>query len=130
MKSIIFDTNVLLRFLLNDIPVQAKKTERAVEKAKKGKQKIIIPQIVIFEIYFGLEKYYKLSKNEIIEKIEPLISAIYFTIQDQQIFKDSLELFKNNNIDFVDCFLVLKSKEYDAELFTFDKKLKKLGKNS
>lgn len=128
MKVLLFDTNSLLRFLLNDIQEQADKTAQMVLKAKKGKAKIIIPQIVIFEIYFALEKFYKLTKEEIINQLEPMILASYFSIEEQDLFIEAIKLFKENNLDLVDCFLFAKGKSQGFELFTFDKKLKNLYK--
>lgn len=125
MDSLILDTNVFLRFLLDDIPDQAKEATKIFNKAKSKKLNILIPQIVIFEILFALEKYYKFPKKEVIEKVESILIAEYLNIQDRAVFPETLELFKASNVDFVDCFLLCKAKQSNSKLFTFDKELNK-----
>lgn len=126
MKSVVIDTNAFLRLLLNDIPQQADRVERLIHEAKKEEVKVIVPQIVIFEIDFILRKYYNFKKEEVIEKLKSLLSASYFVIESVSIFQNALILYKENNISFADCFLIAKAKEEEAELFTFDQKLKRL----
>jgi len=129
MESLILDTNVFLRFLLDDIPVQTKEATRVFVKAKSKRLKIYVPQIIIFEILFALSKYYKFPKNEVIEKVGTLLVTSYLDIEDRIAFKEALEVYKSKNIDFVDCFLICKSKETNYTLFTFDKNLSKLVTN-
>ena len=126
MKSVVIDTNVFLRLLLNDISEQADQVERLIRQAKKEQVKIIVVQIVLFEIDFILNKYYNFEKQEVIEKLKSLLSASYFMIESRDIFQQTLMLYKDNNVSFVDCFLLAKAKIEKAELFTFDKKLQKV----
>ena len=127
MKRIIIDTNGFLRLLLDDIPQQADQVESLLKSAKKGEIEIFLPQIVIFEIVFTLEKYYRLYKEEVIDKIESLVSIGYIEIESRKIFLKSIFLYKNNNVSFVDCFLLNKAESEKAEIFTFDKKLRNLS---
>src|SRR5258708_9135396 len=105
MDSIILDTNAFLRFLLSDIPEQANEVNHLFIKAKAKGLEIFIPQIVLFEIQFALDKYYKFPKNEVIDKLGVLLSTPYLKIQDVDIFQEAIVLFSDNNINFVNCFL-------------------------
>lgn len=125
MKSIVIDTNAFLRLLLNDIPKQADQVKQIILQAKKEQVKIIVAQIVLFEIDFILRKYYNFEKKEIIDKLKSLLSAPYFVIESRDIFQQALILYKEDNVSFVDCFLLSKAEREEAELFTFDQKLKK-----
>lgn len=130
MKHYILDTNTLLRFLLHDIPIQSNKVKSLFAQAKLGKIRLIIPQIVIFEIVFALSKYYSLDKESIIPYLKALLGAKYLEVQDKEAFSKAIELFEKYPIDFVDCFLIGLSNSKNSKLFTFDKKLaKKLGKS-
>jgi len=125
MKTYIVDTNIILRFLLADIPDQYKQVKQMFLKAKKEEITLIVPQIVIFEINFGLTKFYQLEKAEIIEKIDSLLSTKYLHIESKNIFEKALYYYKNSNgLSLVDCFLLGKSEDEEAELFTFDDKMK------
>lgn len=128
MKRFLIDANALLRFLLNDIPSQKKAFEKLLQEAKRKEVALFVPQIVIFEIDFILEKYYQFSKEEIINKLKSIISTSYIQVQDKEYFKRAIELYAQKNISFADCFLLSKAKIENAELFTFDRKIKKLGK--
>jgi len=126
MKKVIPDTNVFLRFLLNDVPKQADKAERLFNKAKAGRLKLYIPQIVIFEIHFALEKYYSLSKELILEKLKILISTTHFNLQDREVFMKALEVYSSADISFVDSFLVSNASLEGFKLFSFDRRLLKI----
>jgi len=114
------------RFLLNDVPAQANQVKQLFIKAKSKNIEIITPQIVIFEIEFGLEKYYRFSKAEIVDKLSVILTTPYLKIQDAPIFQDALQLFSAHNLDFVDCFILCQAKSTKATLITFDKALQKL----
>ncbi len=127
MKSVIIDTNGFLRLLLNDIPEQADRVEDLIKKAQKKQVSLLVPQIIIFEINFILQKYYLFEKQEVIEKLKSLVSGHYFIIESGNIFQKALSLYEKQNISFVDSFLLAKAVIEDAELFTFDQKLAKLA---
>ena len=126
MKRIVIDTNGFLRLLLDDIPEQANQIESLLKYAKKGEFKIFLPQIVVFEVVFTLEKYYHLNKEEVLDKLESLVSIGYIEVESREIFVKSASLYRGNNISFVDCFIFILAQKNNAELFTFDKKLEKL----
>lgn len=125
MQQLVLDTNSYLRFLLNDIPEQADKVSQLFVKAKAQDLEIFIPQIVIFEIEFALDKYYKFPKTEVTDKLRVILATPYLKIQDVDIFDEALILFNNKNIDFVDCFLLCAAKSKNSSLFTFDENLSK-----
>ena len=126
LKKIIPDTNIFLRFILNDIPSEAKKAEIVFSKSKTGEIDIIIPQIVILEIHFTLEKYYQFSKKDIIDKLKAILSADYFKIDERAVFLKALDLWITKNISLPDAFLISYCEENNGEIFSFDKKLNKL----
>lgn len=126
MIQLIVDTNVFLRLILDDIPKQADQVEKVIKRAKKGEVNLLVPQIVIFEIEYALSKYYKFPKKEVIDKLDSIVSASYFRIQDADIFKGALKLYKEKNFSLVDSFLFAKSEILGIKIFTFDKYLKKL----
>ncbi len=129
MKKFVVDANTFLRLFLNDIPDQADKTEELLKQAKEGKSTLFVPQIIIFEIAFALEKYYHLSKAEIIENLKSILVASYLKIQNRSIFKRAIELFSMQNMSLADCFLICFAEQKEAEIFTFDRKIKNLHKN-
>lgn len=126
MKQVIADTNAFLRWLLGDILKQKSAFENILQQAKDKKINLLVPQIIIFEIDFILKDYYQVPKEEIIEKLQTLVSVNYIDIEDREVFITALAYYKKENISLVDLFLLAKSRIEKTELFTFDKKLKKL----
>lgn len=126
VKKLIIDTNGYLRLFINDIPEQADIIEKLLIQAKKSIIEVLLPQIIVFEIHFALEKYYHFNKNEVIEKLESLVSTDYIQVESRKTFIEAINIYKNSNTSFVDCFLFSKKILEKADLFTFDKKLKKI----
>lgn len=126
-KGVIVDTNVLLRFLLQDIPEQYDQAKKLFSEAKLKKVSVFIPEIVIFEIVFGLTNYYSLNREEIVDKVKSLLSTIYIEVESKRLFQEACILYPTNSgLSFVDCFLLAKVRIEGLNLFTFDKKLAKI----
>lgn len=125
MKQFIVDTNAILRFFLNDIPTQQKAIEKLFQRAKRSEITLLVPQIVVFELNFILDKYYRFNKEKIINTLKPLVSADYLEVESKEVFIPALTLYDNSTASFVDCFLLCRAKLEKAKLYTFDKKLKK-----
>lgn len=130
MKTLLVDTNVFLRSLLNDVPSQTKIANKVITNARKGKLKLITSQIVVFEVIFSLSSFYKFSKDKVIKALEYMINSGYFNLESKSDFINALEIYKKSNLDFTDCFLAARAKLENCEVFTFDKKLGKYAKNN
>jgi predicted nucleic-acid-binding protein len=126
VNVVVLDTNPLLRFFLNDIISQADETEKLLIKAKKGQINLLVPQIVIFEMEFALNKYYKFPKSDIVKHLNSVISMDYLNIQNQDLFKQAIEVYEATTLSFPDCFIKSYALKQNAKLFTFDQDLIKL----
>ncbi len=129
MTELVVDTNVFLRFLLGDVPSQYKEAKRLFTLAKKGQYKLHVPQIVIFEVFFALEKYYHFSRPRVLDKLKGILGAQYLIIQDRDIFNEAIKLAYKHNLSIADCFLVSFAKFQSSQLFSFDKDVVKLSSN-
>lgn len=128
MEQIIIDTNILLRYILRDVESQYQVAQKFFIQAKKKNARLIVPQIVIFEIVFNLLKFYNFDKNKIVKTIKDLLSTNYLDIEDWDVFREALSIYEDNSVDFVDCFIIAKSQILGAKIFSFDKDFKKLTK--
>jgi uncharacterized protein len=59
MVSFFVDTNVFLRFLTNDDPAKAKRAETLFRDALRGKIRLAISLLVIAEMIWTLESYWR-----------------------------------------------------------------------
>lgn len=113
------DTNIILRYLLDDIKEQANLAKNIIEN-----KQIFIHNEIIAEVVYVLEKVYKVKRNLISEIIEVFINFDNITMYNKETIKFSLTVFSTSNLDFVDCLLCAYSKIENLEVITFDKKLK------
>lgn len=129
-KTYILDTNVILRFTLKDNISHFKKASELLSSADKGHVSLILIPQVIFECVFVLEKVYKYDHAKIAEEIGKFIKFDYLRLENREILVKSFNIYKNKNIDLVDCYLYILSIKNKCEVFTFDKDFKKLSKLS
>lgn len=114
----LLDANAILRYLLNDNENQAKMTQDIIEHGA-----FTIGE-VIAEVVYVLQGVYCLQRFTISDGLRSFLNEI--NIQDKPVIKKALEIFAQNNIDYVDSLLVSRKELLNDDVFTFDKKLNKL----
>lgn len=122
MSKNLIDTNLIIRFLVNDNP---KKVSR-VEKLLKDKNNInILLDTVVAEIIWVLSSYYSLNKVEVAEKIRALIHVD--TVKcNAFLISRALTLWEENNISYIDAYLAAVSKLGNMTLYSYDQKFKSI----
>ena len=119
----IFDANMILRYLINDNIEMADYVENLIEK----NEVIVLPE-VIAEVVYVMTKVYKRDRSDISKGIITFLETDNIKTNCGNVIKNGLQLYDENNLDFVDCLLCAYHKEYGHEICTFDKKLNKLIK--
>jgi predicted nucleic-acid-binding protein len=123
MKKVFFDTNFLLRFYLNDIPRQSAKAKKMVQAAKDGALLLVTNLIVICEMVWVMDSYYKLDKKQIAEKMTNLYRTAGLVVLNGEILPDALAVYVDKNIDFTDAVIgSIATKNNIEYLASFDKK--------
>ena len=131
---IAIDTNVLLRYLLQDDAGQSAKAN----KLLSGKNKILITDVVLSETMWTLKgKKYTLTKDDLLLVIDQLFKEPNLLFEDDQTVWRALNDFRNTqpvkvgskkkDADFADT-LILEKAKYDVArksesfegLYTFD----------
>lgn len=126
MLSYIADTNLLLRHTLNDIPLQASFAEEYFKKAQKGLIRITICPVVLFEMFFVLEKFYRFDRPQVAYYLLEVVTTPYLEVEEREIFTSTVPFYKEQRIDFVDAYLFAKAQAQAAEVLSFDKDFRKL----
>ena len=123
-KSIVvIDTNLLVRYLTDDEPQKAKAVDTLLNRANKGELKILIPSVVVAELVWVLESFYKLAAAEITELVESILNTPGVDIQDKWIIKAALKIYRRKEIDLIDAWIIEFAKAKGAKrIYTFDKK--------
>ena len=121
----IIDANVVLRYLLQDIEELFNKAVEVIET-----EEIYMPNEVMAEVVYVLEKVYKVDRKAIEQALVNLILYTNISLNNKDLVKTALQLFSNRRLDFVDTLLFAYNKVEDYEIITFDKKLNNAIKNN
>ena len=116
------DTNILIRFLVNDIPQKADACEKIFKNAVAKKETLFTTEMVIAEIIWVLESYYELSQQEVQEKVEKILNTPNLICPHKDLILNALSIYGEKNIDYIDAYnaLILKDKGI-KELYSYDK---------
>lgn len=122
MKRTSLDTNVLLRWLLQDIEDQA----AAAEKLINSKADFDIADMAISELVYVLETLVGADRQTIANNIYRIVAQHNFNCNRELLMKVTKLYLRYPAQSFVDCCLVAYAELNGATpLFTFDKKLGK-----
>lgn len=112
------DTNVLVRLLVNDEPMQAEAAQRAM-----AAEPTFIPKTAVIELEWVLRSAYGRSPTEIATSIEGLLAAAGISVEDSAAVERAVAWFKDG-IDFADALHLASSGHTDA-FVTFDAALRR-----
>ena len=113
------DTNMVLRYLLNDNAEMAEEAERIIKKASA-----LLTTEVIAEVVYVLKGVYSIERGQIASCLLEFLSEV--NIPEEQVVRLGLETYAEQNLDFVDCILYAYNRVKGYEVKTFDKKLQRL----
>jgi len=116
------DTNIFIRFLTDDVPEKADACGKIFKRAVEKKESLFTTDMVIAEIVWVLESFYKLPKNEVQEKVEKILNTPNLICPHKDQILSALILYSEKNIDYIDAYnaLILKEKAI-KELYSYDK---------
>jgi len=104
MTKIFLDTNIWLRFLLQDNQ-QAKHCVDLIKAIESGWFKAYLSNIVLLEINYVLHKIYKIEKKQVAEDIKTLLKTRDITIIEQTNSKLALNYYSRTGIKYSDCLI-------------------------
>jgi predicted nucleic-acid-binding protein len=117
----IVDANIVLRYLLNDHKKFYDQSKHIIER-----KTIHLATEVLAEIVYVLEKVYNVPRNRIFKALTQLLDYPNITTSDKMVYFESLNIYKTENIDFVDALLVSYNRVHNYTIHSFDKKVQKL----
>lgn len=115
------DTNLLVRFLVNDNSEQALAAEKIFKEPN-----LVLADIVFAEVVWTLQSFYNFPREEIVEKLYKLLQSHAF-VCNRELILNSLFLYLNHNISFVDAYIIAYANLENLEgIYSFDKGLDKI----
>ena len=123
----LLDTNMVLRYLLNDVPEQFTVAKQVFDGLRTGERSAVLLESVLAECVYVLKLHYKVPKDELAVMLDNVLRYPGIVNTDKQSLREALHLYAAHNIDFVDCILVANARAGALELVTFDQGLIKLN---
>lgn len=124
MKAI--DTNILIRFLVGDDELQAKKVYSIFKKTESEKKELFVPLLVVLEMIWVLESVYDISRTEILDSISDLLLMPIFKFDQQSALQQLVHSAQGNKYDLSDLLIAHSAEVNGCEaVITFDKKASK-----
>lgn len=119
MAKNLIDTNLIIRFLVNDDPQKVSRVEHLLrEKSNKN----VLLDTVVAEIIWVLLSYYSLEKEDVAEKVRALIHVD--TIEcNAFLINRALTIWEKNIISYIDAYLAAVAELGNMTLYTYDKRL-------
>ena len=120
------DTNVLVRYIMQDDAKQSALASRLVESLTEGEG--FIPVIVIAELSWVLSSAYSLSREQLAEALEGVLRSKEWVVEKADILWQGVRLFQSGSADFADCLIFRSAAAAGCEkIMTFDKDAAKSG---
>lgn len=119
------DTNVLVRYLTQDDPVQSPVAVREIEGAAARGESLLISPIVLCELVWVLDSAYGFPRRTIADRLEQILRTAQFEVLEKDIAWAAWEEYQAGQGDFADHYLGLRHERAGARAtLTFDRELK------
>ena len=116
------DTNVLVRYVSQDDPVQSPKATDLIESLTAGEPGFIA-MVSVVELVWVLQSCYQATKSEIVDVLETLLRTKELVVERADIVWQALRRFSDSKADFADCLIERCAHAAECEYtVTFDNK--------
>jgi predicted nucleic-acid-binding protein len=119
-KRRLIDTNLVVRYLVQDHEKHAKAAGRLFEACDRGDVVIVVLPAVLAECVFVLESFYERARGDIASALDRLISSPGVEIDDASIHLDALGRYARTNVHFVDCLIAATAAAEKMPVASFD----------
>ena len=117
----IIDANLILRYLLGD-PEAGR-----VEKLLRSKNKLLLSDVILAEIVWVLDSYYKWDRSKIVESLISLVRLSSIVCNKLLLTETLTILGKQKSFDFADAYSVaLMRVSKIKDIYSFDRDFDKL----
>lgn len=119
------DTDILVRHLVRDNPDQATRATALMEAVADHQIRIRLPDTVVFETIFTLQRVYSIPKVEIADELSTIVKHPGVILDHKQAVLNALKFWRGTGgLSFADCHhLALAADLEFTEIYSFDKKM-------
>lgn len=101
---IALDTNVLVRYMMQDDAKQSPRATRLIE-ALTGEEPGFVPVVALVEVVWVLSGSYGLDRAQVSEALEGLLRSRELRLDRADLVIQALRRFSAGNADFADCLI-------------------------
>ena len=98
------DTNVIVRYVMQDDPKQSQKATRLIE-ALSSDAPGFVPLVAVVEIAWVLTSCYDLKREQVAEAIGGILRSKEFVVDRAEQVAQALRVYKTGSADFADCLI-------------------------
>lgn len=121
------DTNILVRYLAQDDPVQSAKATEIVERRLTAKNPGFVSVVAMVETVWVLDRAYFLTAQEIAKAIERLLQVEVLAIENEQEVFTAMVALKQGRGSFADALIAELGRRVGCvRTLTFDRKAARL----
>ncbi len=118
------DTNVLVRYLVDDDPDQSARAAAFVERLLERDDRIFVSRIVLCEVVWVLTRGYGFSRPEVVRALRGLLKARQVVVEELDAVRRSLDAYAGGSADFADYAILECARSAGCTRFTtFDAQL-------
>ncbi len=117
------DTNVLLRWILQDNPIQCQRAGEIIDRA--APDTLVITDIVASEVSYVL-RLQRVERSVVADSLWSLRQIAALRYENNAIMRATLRYYTETNLDFADCYLLARSLREGQGLETLDMPLRKI----
>ena len=126
-RRILVDTNLIVRYLVQDHEKQAGAAARLFEACDRGDLVMVLLPTVVAECVFVLESFYGHRRQDIASTLSTLISSPGVEISEAAIHLDALHRYRDTTVHFVDCLIAATASAQNTPVATFDRGFRKFA---
>jgi predicted nucleic-acid-binding protein len=98
------DTNVLVRYIMQDDPKQSPKATKLIE-ALDSENPGFITLVSMMELYWVLSSCYELSRDQLAQAVEGILRSKQLVVEQADQVVRALRVFGASKADFADCLI-------------------------
>ncbi len=122
-ERVFADTNLFLRYFMNDDVAQADAAESLFRAAVQGNITLVTHHLIIAEIVWVMSKVYQQDRHTIRRQIMGILNTPGIEIESASVISQAVDLYAGKNIDFVDAYTAVWMRENGlTEVYTFDRR--------
>ena len=115
------DTNVLVRYLVQDDQPQYEQARRLIARELKKGEPVLISLLVLLETEWVLRSRYELGKLERLSTISALLDSADLAFEDEACIEQAVYSWKDSKADFADCLIEARHRRLGCDATaTFD----------